>query len=111
MIILPEKKYCPKCYYTCKTHRTHCPNSAEQPILHECRFVSLEVCKDDTTNEHKRIRSLHQEPYKTDPKRAKEVMAKRAKQSNFQPIMNVPISRIRSYQQQYQEEIEELAGQ
>ncbi len=95
ILIIPEKKYCPSCYWTCKTMETHCPMSASNPIFHEFRLIPLEVCKPDTSNEHKWMRSQSKPPYQVDPIRAKRIQKERRV---IPEVMNVPLSRIRNYQ-------------
>ena len=98
ILIIPEKKWCPLCFYTCKTDATHCPESANYPIIHEFQFTPLEVCKPDTSDMHKVARSRHQPKYQTDPARVKKVSALRQKRMGFSPISKIPINIIRNLQ-------------
>lgn len=104
ILIIPEKKYCPQCYYTCKTDATHCPESANYPEVHDFKFTPLEVCKPDTSDMHKVARSRHQSKFQTDPERVKKVSELRQKKMGFQPIGNIDISIIRRLQDKRNEE-------
>lgn len=67
IIITSEKKYCPYCFWTAVTDKTHCPVVAENIVLHNYQIsVPLEVCKDDTTTQHKHDRrDLNYKPNQT----------------------------------------------